>query len=481
MGIFPDDDEENEDIDDKFADSVLDKATSGRSEYVDVDDVIDAYNWLILHERYEDADTVLDYGQSLHVGDCRLLLLRATALIDKSELGAAAHLLDYISGEAGDEPRYYVCRGWLAIRNGNDKAATEFFDAAINCSERDNWEVIVNEIGSNLVQFEKFDMAVKYYSMISSEAWERNPQPAFEFAYALGQVGQDDKAVTLYEQIVKIEPFNDNAWYNLGILYGKRGEAGKSVDAYVTCTDISPDYAEAYFNLGNTYMGLGKYIDAVDCYTDYLSYAASPFENSVYAYLGDCWGQMGNYELAGKLLAHAVKLMPDLDSAWYNLGRCYLEQSLNSEAVSALKNAIERNSSAADYFFALAQAYFNMNKLEETVEALENGLRQSPEDVLAWFEVVRLRFNFAESDMAGVCDFFKQKKEEFNSPKALQLVEAYVEFFVFGKKRTATTLLRDVAKTTPQVIKEASTEPDLSKLFEQKGILKVLNEFNIKL
>ena len=149
--------------------------------------------------------------------------------------------------------------------------------------------------------------------------------------------------------------------------------------------------------------------------------------------------------------------------------------------MSALKNAIERNSSAADYFFALAQAYFNMNKLEETVEALENGLRQSPEDVLAWFEVVRLRFNFAESDMAGVCDFFKQKKEEFNSPKALQLVEAYVEFFVFGKKRTATTLLRDVAKTTPQVIKEASTEPDLSKLFEQKGILKVLNEFNIKL
>ena len=41
MGIFPDDDDENEDIDDKFADSVLDKATSGRSEYVDVDDVID--------------------------------------------------------------------------------------------------------------------------------------------------------------------------------------------------------------------------------------------------------------------------------------------------------------------------------------------------------------------------------------------------------------------------------------------------------
>ena len=66
MGIFPNDDDDEE-VDDRFAEDVLAKATSPSAFYVDVDDIIDAYNWLAFRERFSDAGAVLDFGLRLLV------------------------------------------------------------------------------------------------------------------------------------------------------------------------------------------------------------------------------------------------------------------------------------------------------------------------------------------------------------------------------------------------------------------------------
>lgn len=479
MSMFSDDEDDDE-IDDRFADDVLRKATSG-GVYIDVDDIVDAHNWLVTHERREDADVVLNYGLDIHAGNWRLLVVKSMSLIDNAELTKAELLLDYVADDANGDSGYHISRGWLSLRKGDDKAAEEHFNDAVRVSEGDMAETTLSEICSNLVQFEKFEMAMKFFSKLSSDFINVSIPTAFEYAYTLSQTGRDDEAVQVYEHITSEDPFHDSAWYNLGILYSKDGRYDEAIDAYTACTDANPEYGEAYFNLGNIRLEQDDFLAAVGCYTSYLSLSQPEPELRVYAYLGDCWLRLENFDLASRILDFVVDRMPDYDAAWYDLGRCHLELGANEAAERDFRKAIRLKPDVACYHFAFAQAELNLGSQGEAVSALEKGLRCSPDDVLAWFELIRLTFDFSNCDYAEFHKYIDDKKLEFGSPKALLLIEAYFEFFVFRKKRAATSLMRDVAKCMPQVIKDASVEPDLSKLFEQKGIESVLDEFNIKL
>lgn len=479
MGMFPDDDD-SEEIDDQFAENVLRKANEGHA-YVDVDDIYDAYHWLLARDRADDAAAVLNYGLELHVGNSKFLLLRAMTLIDKNELAKAEMLLDYVADNAQDEPTYHISRGWLALKKDKENEAKSSFDEAVKVAEEEERDSIIGEIGSNLVRLEKFQMAVKYLDLLPSDYYKGNIPSAFEFAYALSLSGREGQAMELYEQITADDPFYDEAWYNLGIIYGQKGLYDKALEAYTNCVDVNPYYAEAFFNLGNTYLVLENVVKAVECYTEYLSLSQPDPEMRVYTYLGDCWLQLGNFDLAMRILAFVVERTPANDSAWYDLGRCYLEMGRNTKAIHAFHKAIGICAEASSYHFGLAQGYVNTGHKDKAIAAIEAGLHCSPDDVLAWFELIRMTFDFSNCDVEEFDSYMSAKKEEFNSPEALLLVEAYVEFFVFKKKRVATTLLRKVAKCMPKVIMDASEEPSLSQLFEQKGIVKVLNEFNIKL
>lgn len=479
MNMFSDDEDDDE-IDDKFADEVLCKAIGGVA-YIDVDDVVDAYNWLVMHERREDADVVLNYGLDIHAGNWRLLVVKSMSLIDDAELAKAELLLDYVADDAEGDSGYHISRGWLSLRKGDDKAAETHFNEAVRVAESDMAETTLSEICSNLVQFEKFEMAMKFFSKLSPDFIKESIPTAFEYAYTLSQTGREDKAIHVYEHITSEDPFHDSAWYNLGILYSKEGRYDEAIEAYTACTDADPEYGEAFFNLGNIRLEQDDLIDAVECYTSYLSLSQPDPELRVYAYLGDCWLRLENFDLASRILDFVVGRMPDYDAAWYDLGRCHLEMGANGEAKHDFRKAICLKSDVACYHFALAQAELNLGNQNEAISALGKGLKSSPDDVLAWFELIRLTFDFSDCDYTEFHKYIDDKKQEFGSPKALLLIEAYFEFFAFRKKRAATSLMRDVAKCMPQVIKDASVEPDLSKLFEQKGIESVLDEFNIKL
>lgn len=479
MGIFSDD-EDNDEIDDRFADDILRKAIGG-SSYVDVDDIVDAHSWLVLHERREDAEVVLNYGLSIHAGNWKLLVVKSMSLIDNAELAKAELLLDYVADEADGDSGYHISRGWLALRKGDDEGAECHFREAVRVSEEEMEETTISEISSNLVQFEKFEMAMKFFSMLSENFINDAIQTAFEYAYTLSQVGRDDKAMQIYEHITSEDPYHDSAWYNLGILYTKEGRYDDAIAAYTNCTDVNPEYGEAFFNLGNIRMEQDDLLQAVECYTSYLSLSQPDPELRVYAYLGDCWLRLGNFDLAARVLDFVAAQMPDYDAAWYDLGRCHIELGDSQLAEKDFIKAVSLKSDVACYHFALAQSELNLGNQDGAVSALEKGLRISPDDVLAWFELIRLTFDLSKCDYAEFSKYIEEKKKEFGSPMALLLIEAYVEFFVFRKKRAATNLMRNVAQCTPELIKDASTEPDLSKLFEQKGIDSVLAEFNIKL
>lgn len=476
--MFSDDDEDR--IDDDFVEGLLAGIASGNAQYADVDDIRDCYQYLLSAGRAEDAERLLKWGLGVHVENIDLLMLQATTLIDRDELARAESLLDYVADTAQNRSAYFINRGWLQIKKERESEALAFFDKAIEVAVPEDKWVTISEIATNLNQMEFFDDAMAYYDRLPKSEIMDNPQVAFEYAYALEKVGRDEEAIRTYEAVVKLDSFNERAWYNLGILYGKKDRLEDSASAYVTSTDIDPLYAEPYFNLGNIYLTQGKYQDAIHSYTEYISLADSP-EGYVYQNIGECWMELGGYDYALRFFEVTVRNMPDSASGWYCFGRCCVEIGNPAAALGAFNKAIALEPDNANYYFASAQALFNLNQTDATIEMLEKGVTLSPGDVLAWFEIVRMRLVKLGPNAGSIRTYIAEMKDRFNSPAALQLVEAYIEFFIFGKKREASSLLRCVADKTPDVLKDASEEPTLSKLFEKKEILKILKEYNIKL
>lgn len=485
------DDEEDEEIGEEFVDRLLSQINSDTQGYVDVEDIKDSVIYLQSVGRRDDAYALLGWGLQTHVDNTTLLLLRASQLVDNDEIEKGRKLLNYLEDSAKETPSYQFNLAILNLRDGDEKEALEHFERSFALAPEDERGPYMIDAAAALCRSEYYDDAVIYYSQLSKDELFSEPTWAFEYAYALDRLGLDDEATEAYLKVVEMDPWNGNAWNNIGIEYAKKDNLEESVEAYQKSTDANPNNPSPYFNMGNSYKAMEKDMEAIDCYTEYISLVAMQMGDDflkevdpmAFQRIGECWGHVGNFDNAIRFLTLVTHtLMKESDSGWYYLGRCFVGIGDNNAAVAAYKAAIKINGEDADYYYALAEALLNIGDTKGCVKNIEVGISKSPNNVLAWFEVIRIKLSMMTDKAAvEIGSYIEEMKVKYEAPAALQLVEAYIDYFVYGKKKKALALIRSAATKTPSVIREASIEPSLSKLFEQKEIKQLLKAFDITL
>jgi tetratricopeptide (TPR) repeat protein len=142
-------------------------------------------------------------------------------------------------------------------------------------------------------------------------------------AYALDKIGKNQKAYNVYQDVLNINPFSDNAWYNAGISQVKMGDLEKANDAFDFCLAINPAHTQAYFNKGNSLAQQNRYAEALDNYLECISYDL--YQSRCLHYIADCWYQLGNTTTAINFYEKAVETdFLDFD-AWESYARFYLD------------------------------------------------------------------------------------------------------------------------------------------------------------
>jgi tetratricopeptide (TPR) repeat protein len=84
----------------------------------------------------------------------------------------------------------------------------------------------------------------------------------YNAAVDLQTAGKDSAAEPLYLQVVEKDPLYNQAWNNLGALYGKRGDIDKAEQAYQKAIEKKHDIPETYANLVNLYIQLEEFVKA---------------------------------------------------------------------------------------------------------------------------------------------------------------------------------------------------------------------------
>ena len=136
---------------------------------------------------------------------------------------------------------------------------------------------------------------------------------------ALFKQGQTDKAISQYQEAIRLMPDYVQARNNLGNALLKKGQIDQAIRQYQETIRLSPDHGEARYNLGVALFNRGQIDEAIH----QLQEAARLMPDFAKAHnnLGTALGIKGQIDEAIRQYQEALRLVPDYAEARKNLAR----------------------------------------------------------------------------------------------------------------------------------------------------------------
>ena len=183
----------------------------------------------------------------------------------------------------------------------------------------------------------KKEKALSYYNealkinKADPEAFGNRGNIYFEFQ-------QDSLALMDYNSALALNPKYAPALSNRGALFSRRGDYDNGLKDLNRALELNPDYGPAYKNRGTTFLSLKQFENAITDFRKYLEY--EPKEVEIYNAIGVCYQNAAKYELSLKPFSDAIELDP--------LPVYFLNRSISLRALGrveeARKDAIEARS-----------------------------------------------------------------------------------------------------------------------------------------
>lgn len=123
--------------------------------------------------------------------------------------------------------------------------------------------------------------------------------------------------IRFYEHMVKVNPNNYLAHYNLGVVLAGHGKRNEAIRHYTQTLHIKPGHVGALNNLGNELLREGKGHEAISYYMNSLNLV--PDDPEIHNNLGVAFIQNGKYDQAINHFIIALKIKPDYGEARQNL------------------------------------------------------------------------------------------------------------------------------------------------------------------
>jgi tetratricopeptide (TPR) repeat protein len=98
-----------------------------------------------------------------------------------------------------------------------------------------------------------------------------DPAAAFNLGNLLRSGGRNVEAEAAYRKATKADPRFAEAWYNLADILDDRGQPDKAIASLKRAVDADPEYADALFNLGLLHQRADRHAEAAEYWRRYLA------------------------------------------------------------------------------------------------------------------------------------------------------------------------------------------------------------------
>lgn len=197
-----------------------------------------------------------------------------------------------------------------------------------------------------------------------------------ELAYRLQNEGKTDQAESLYKEILKVQPDNVSAYYNLGIIFQDKEQLDEAMLCYKKALQLNANFADLYFNLGVIFHNKGLFDEAINNYQKALELEpnSSDINNNIGAALKD----KGQLDEAMLYYTKALDLAPYYDKAYNNLGIALAEKGEHDKAIIYFQKALQINPYFADAANNLGNILKEKGRIDQAVKYFEKAVRIDP-------------------------------------------------------------------------------------------------------
>jgi predicted O-linked N-acetylglucosamine transferase (SPINDLY family) len=174
-------------------------------------------------------------------------------------------------------------------------------------------------------------------------------EAALKQAWSLQQAGQHGEAARLYADVLRTNPRNFDALFQLGNIYLVTGHPADSERLYARAAQINSQSPELFYNRGCAAMSLSRHEDALAAF------------------------------------AHALALRPDFTEARNNRGVTLLSLKRHKEALACFDRVLADRPGLATVQNNRATALLGLLRQEEALAAAELALCENPQDAHALY------------------------------------------------------------------------------------------------
>lgn len=205
----------------------------------------------------------------------------------------------------------------------------------------------------------------------------------FFIGYTYAKSGEHKKAISHYDETLRLNPNVRSAYINRGSSKAELGENEEAVADYNVALGFDPRDANAYYNRATAYVRLGQIEEAILDYTEAIR--NNPKHFAAYSNRGTLKSGQGLFEEAIADFSEAIRINPTDADLFANRGTAKVSWGLPAEAIADFDEAIRLNPESAGVFLKRGVAKINLKHYEEANADFNETIRLDPNDSEAFY------------------------------------------------------------------------------------------------
>ena len=345
--------------------------------FFDEEDLEDIIDYFADNQQLMKAEEAVNFSLRLHPSSVSIKTRLARLLILQKRRAAAAHLVQSLAQLEPDNVDVMLCQADLLLYDGRSDDARRILKKMVLHPAEPVDELCLSA-AYVYCDHNMYSEAKSFLTYGYVHGGQKNFHLCFQLAVCAEQLGNVDEAVRLYNIVLDIDPYSNDAWFNLGQIYFSASQYDKALEAYDYAALTGKDDFQAYLQKAHCYFQKESYQKALEAYRDYAR-RSNDYSAPIHIFIGECFEQMEKFDDAYRCFERASVLDPDNPDGWAGMCVCMMDQERYSEALPLIQKAIRINGNVGSYWVYLGDIYENLNDLQLALSAFSHAQIYMPD------------------------------------------------------------------------------------------------------
>jgi tetratricopeptide (TPR) repeat protein len=336
------------------------------SHYFDVEEILQACDYYLEHNKLKGALLLIEIAQSQHPNSAELMIQEAQILSMQDNFTKALALLDQAQNLDPNNEDILLIKAEVFSNKGQHEDAIVLYKEYLLNGQDEHADIIYSDIAWEYESLNDFENALKYLQL-ALKISPLDDSLLFEIAYFFEILEKPEESIQYYNDYLDENPYSYNAWYNLGNVYNDLELYEKAVDAFDFATVVKEDFPSAYFNKGNALFKLKKFEKAIETYEETFNFEEN--QAITYCYIGECYEKLNNLNKAEESFNTALGIDDKCVEALIGLTVVKDLEERTLEGLHFIEKAIKLYPENHECWYIIAEVYDKLDRNEEALDA----------------------------------------------------------------------------------------------------------------